>query len=191
MPSEVVIKNPDKFKELALAVIEIELEAIVQLKSQINSNFTKACEHLLNCQGRIVVIGMGKSGHIAGKIAATLASTGSPACFVHPEEASHGDIEIITKKNALLIISYSGETEEIITILPFIKRFNIPMISITGKANSTLAKAASVNLTTTINKEACPLNLAPTASPTAALVLGDALAIALLEARGFTQEDFA
>ena len=146
---------------------------------------------MLACKGRIVVTGMGKSGHIGNKIAATLASTGSPAFFVHPGEASHGDLGMITASDVVLALSNSGDTGEIITILPLIKRMHAPLISMTGSADSTLAREADVNLDVSVAKEACPLDLAPTASTTAALVMGDALAIALLEARGFTAEDFA
>jgi len=146
---------------------------------------------MLKCKGRIVVIGMGKSGHIGGKIAATLASTGSPAFFVHPGEASHGDLGMITAKDVVLALSNSGETEEIITILPLIKRLAVPLITLTGNKTSALAKAATVNIDVSVEKEACPLGLAPTSSTTAALVMGDALAIALLEAKGFSAEDFA
>ncbi|MCB1787823.1 MAG: KpsF/GutQ family sugar-phosphate isomerase [Chromatiaceae bacterium] len=146
---------------------------------------------MLDCHGRIVVTGMGKSGHIGNKIAATLASTGSPAFFVHPGEASHGDLGMITAADVVLALSNSGETSEIVTILPLIKRMGAPLISMTGRPDSTLAREAEVNLDVSVAKEACPLDLAPTASTTAALVMGDALAIALLEARGFTAEDFA
>ncbi len=146
---------------------------------------------MLNCSGRIVVIGMGKSGHIGGKIAATLASTGSPAFFVHPGEASHGDMGMVTATDVVLALSNSGETGEILTILPLIKRLGAPLISMTGKPNSTLAREADVNIDVSVEKEACPLGLAPTASTTAALVMGDAMAVALLEARGFTAQDFA
>ena len=191
MLDTLIMDETEKLCELGLAVINTEIDAILRLKSQINPNFAKACRHLLDCEGRTIVMGMGKSGHIGNKIAATLASTGTPAFFIHPGEASHGDLGMITKKDVLIAISYSGETEEIIKILPMIKRFNIPLITITGNPHSTLAKAASINLDAHIEKEACPFNLAPTSSTTAALVLGDALAIALLEARGFTKEDFA
>jgi len=146
---------------------------------------------MINCEGRVVVIGMGKSGHIAGKIAATLASTGTPAFFVHPGEASHGDLGMITTKDVVLAISYSGETNEILVILPIIKRLGVPLISITGKKSSSLAKNSSVHIDVNIDKEACPLGLAPTSSTTVTLVMGDALAISLLEARGFTKDDFA
>jgi arabinose-5-phosphate isomerase len=179
------------FTALGLAVIETELAAVEALKSRLGDDFNRACELLLACEGRIVVIGMGKSGHIGGKIAATLASTGSPAFFVHPGEASHGDLGMITSKDVVIALSNSGNTGEILTIVPIIKRFGIPLISMTGNPGSSLATAAEVNLDVSVSKEACPLGLAPTASTTAALVMGDALAIALLEARGFSAEDFA
>jgi arabinose-5-phosphate isomerase len=183
--------DAQQLKELALAVINTELEAISVLRDRINDDFINACQHLLKCEGRIVVIGMGKSGHIGGKIAATLASTGSPAFFVHPGEASHGDLGMITDKDVVLALSNSGETSEILTILPLIKRLGVPLITLTGKPNSTLAKTADAHLDVSVDNEACPLGLAPTSSTTATLVMGDALAIALLEARGFTAEDFA
>ncbi|MGB0495890.1 MAG: KpsF/GutQ family sugar-phosphate isomerase [Kangiellaceae bacterium] len=176
---------------LGKAVVEIEKLAIETLSTRINSDFAKSCEVLLACQGRIVVIGMGKSGHIGKKIAATLASTGSPAFFVHPGEASHGDLGMITDKDVVIAISNSGETNEIISLLPVIKRLNVPLISMTGKVNSALSKFANVNLDCSVSKEACPMNLAPTASTTATLVMGDALAVSLLDARGFTENDFA
>jgi len=176
---------------LGLAVIETEARAVAALAARIDEGFVRACEHMLACEGRIVVIGMGKSGHIGGKIAATLASTGSPAFFVHPGEASHGDLGMITAKDVVLAISNSGETQEILTILPLIKRLAVPLISMTGNPRSTLATAASVNLDVSVEQEACPLGLAPTSSTTATLAMGDALAIAMLEARGFTTEDFA
>lgn len=178
-------------KSLGLAVITTELEAIDALKTRIDDNFVAACQYLLQCQGRIVVIGMGKSGHIGGKIAATLASTGSPAFFVHPGEASHGDLGMITDKDVVLALSNSGETSEILTIMPLIKRLGVPLIALTGKPESTIAKSANAHIDVAAVKEACPLGLAPTSSTTTALVMGDALAIALLEARGFTAEDFA
>ena len=183
--------DAQQLKALGLAVINTELEAISVLRDRINDDFITACQHLLKCEGRIVVIGMGKSGHIGGKIAATLASTGSPAFFVHPGEASHGDLGMITDKDVVLALSNSGETSEILTILPLIKRLGVPLISLTGKPHSTLAKTAAAHLDVSVDKEACPLGLAPTSSTTATLVMGDALAIALLEARGFTAEDFA
>jgi arabinose-5-phosphate isomerase len=179
------------FKQLGLEVVEIELAEIAALQSRIDENFSKACELLLSCSGRIVVTGMGKSGHIGGKIAATLASTGSPAFFVHPGEASHGDLGMITKNDIVIALSNSGNTAEITTIIPILKRFAVPLISMTGDKNSTLATAADINLDVSVSKEACPHDLAPTSSTTVALVMGDALAVALLQARGFTAEDFA
>ena len=180
-----------KLCEMGRAVIEIEAKMISNLVSRIDQDFVKACHHLHHCEGRIAVTGVGKSGHIGKKIAATFASTGSPAFFIHPSEAKHGDIGMITKKDILLALSNSGESEEILSILPFIKRLQIPLISLTGKPHSTLAKAATVNLDVGVEKEACPLGLAPTSSTTAALVMGDALAMALLDRRGFTENDFA
>ena len=171
--------------------IQLELQAIGDLAARIDQSFCRACDIILDCEGRVVVVGMGKSGHIANKIAATLASTGTPAFFVHPAEASHGDIGMITRKDVVLALSNSGSTAEIVTILPLIKRINAPLISMTGDPNSTLATAADANLDVSVKQEACPLNLAPTSSTTASLVMGDALAIALLEKRGFTAEDFA
>jgi len=183
--------NPESIKSLAKAVLETEAQAILNLTQCINATFIKACEILLACEGRIVVMGMGKSGHIGGKVAATLASTGSPAFFVHPGEASHGDMGMITGKDVVLALSNSGETDELLTLLPLIKRIDVPLISLTGNDKSSLAKAADAHLYIQIEKEACPLQLAPTTSTTAALALGDALAIALLESRGFTADDFA
>ena len=180
-----------QLKSLGLAVINTELEAITALRDRIDDDFVAACQHLLQCEGRIVVIGMGKSGHIGGKIAATLASTGSPAFFVHPGEASHGDLGMITNKDVVIALSNSGETSEVLTILPLIKRLGIPLIAMTGKPHSTIAKNANAHLDVSAVKEACPHGLAPTSSTTTALVMGDALAIALLESRGFTAEDFA
>lgn len=177
--------------ESALRTISLEIAAVEQLKSRIDEAFVKACTLILNCQGRVVVVGMGKSGHVGRKIAATLASTGTAAFFVHPAEASHGDMGMITADDLVLALSNSGTTSEILTLLPLIKRLGITLISMTGNPESVLAKAASVNLDARVEQEACPLNLAPTSSTTATLVLGDALAIALLEARGFTAEDFA
>ncbi|TQV89791.1 KpsF/GutQ family sugar-phosphate isomerase [Aliikangiella coralliicola] len=191
MPQEDRMSLRNQFIERAKNVIEIEQSAVLSLKQKLNDDFAKACEILFNCEGRIVVIGMGKSGHIGNKIAATLASTGSPAFFVHPGEASHGDLGMITTKDVVLALSNSGETSEVTTILPVIKRKNVPLISMTGNANSTLSRFATVNLDTSVEKEACPMNLAPTASTTVSLVMGDALAVALLDARGFTEDDFA
>lgn len=175
----------------ARRVIESEADALKAMAKRIDHHFVKACQLLLHCQGRIVVTGVGKSGHIGKKIAATFASTGSPSFFVHPNEAKHGDIGMITSKDVLLAISNSGEAEEIIFILPVIKRLHVPLITLTGKPHSTLAKAANINLDVSVEKEACPLGLAPTSSTTAALTMGDALAVSLLQQRGFTQEDFA
>jgi len=171
--------------------IDIEQQAVSALRERIDGNFVRACELLLQCRGRVIVTGMGKSGHIGKKIAATLASTGTPAFFVHPGEASHGDLGMITREDAVIAISYSGNSDEIITLLPLLKRLGVPIVSMTGKAHSPLGDEAEVNLNIGVACEACPLALAPTASTTATLVMGDALAIALLEARGFTAEDFA
>ncbi len=171
--------------------ISIEADAVRALENRIDENFTSACELLLNCKGRVIVTGMGKSGHIGKKIAATLASTGTPSFFVHPGEASHGDLGMITADDVVIGISNSGSSAELVTLLPLLKRLNIPLISMAGKANSPLAEAATVHLDISVISEACPLNLAPTSSTTVTLVMGDALAIALLEARGFTAEDFA
>ncbi len=183
--------NTQKIIHLAREVLETEAQAVLNLRDRINDDFIKTCQYLLACEGRIIVTGIGKSGHIANKIAATFASTGSPAFFMHPGEASHGDIGVITKKDVVIALSNSGKTEEILAVLPTIKLLGVPLISITGNPSSTLAKLANVNLDISIEKEACPLGLAPTASTTATLAMGDALAIALLEARGFTSEDFA
>lgn len=179
------------FIRAAKRTIEVESEAVNLLLDKIDDGFITACELILACEGRVVVTGMGKSGHISNKIAATLASTGTPAFFVHPGEASHGDMGMITQKDVVLAISNSGTTAEIITILPLIKRMGAPLISMTGAPDSTLARAAQAHLDVSVKQEACPLGLAPTSSTTAALVMGDALAIALLEARGFSAEDFA
>ncbi len=175
----------------AQRTIQLEREAIDALLPRIDADFVRACELILACKGRVVVVGMGKSGHVGNKIAATLASTGTPSFFVHPAEASHGDMGMITRDDVVLALSNSGSTAEIVTLLPLIKRLGITLISLTGNPDSPLAKAAAANLDARVAQEACPLNLAPTSSTTAALVLGDALAIALLEARGFTAEDFA
>jgi arabinose-5-phosphate isomerase len=184
--------NENTLQDLALAVIKTEARAIEQLGEEIRKpSFAHACRLMLECRGRVVVMGMGKSGHIAGKIAATLASTGTPAFFVHPGEASHGDLGMITASDVVLALSNSGETGELVTILPLIKRLRVPLIAMTGNPDSTLARAAAASIIVSVEKEACPLGLAPTASTTAALAMGDALAIALLETRGFTAEDFA
>lgn len=181
----------EELLSLAGRVLDIESRAVLQLKQRLDGSFTAACKLCLETTGRVVVTGMGKSGHIGGKIAATLASTGTPAFFMHPAEASHGDLGMITGQDLLLAVSYSGETQEVVTILPLVKRMGAKLISMTGKPGSTLAKAADVHLNVAVDEEACPLNLAPTASTTATLAMGDALAVALLESRGFTAEDFA
>jgi arabinose-5-phosphate isomerase len=181
----------NSFKESALRTISLEQDAVAELKNRINDQFSDACSLMLDCSGRIIVMGMGKSGHIANKIAATLASTGTPAHFVHPAEASHGDIGMITENDVVLALSNSGTTEELVSILPVLKRKGVPLIAMTGDASSILAQSANVNLDASVEVEACPLGLAPTTSTTASLVMGDALAMALLEARGFTAEDFA
>ncbi|ATI02781.1 MULTISPECIES: KpsF/GutQ family sugar-phosphate isomerase [Cycloclasticus] len=180
-----------QLKQLGLAVVQTEADAIANLAGHIDEHFIDACELMLKCDGKVVVIGMGKSGHIGNKIAATLASTGTPAFFIHPGEASHGDLGMITKNDVALALSNSGETGEVLTILPILKRLGIPLISITGNPSSTLASLSDAPINASVAKEACPLGLAPTSSTTAALVMGDALAIALLEARGFTEADFA
>ena len=180
-----------KLIDLGRAVIRTEATAVSELEERVDENFARACQLLLACTGRTVVIGMGKSGHIGSKIAATLASTGTPAFFVHPGEASHGDMGMITKHDVVIALSNSGETDELLTLLPVIKRLNVPLIALTGKTDSTLAKAATVTINVGVREEACPLGLAPTSSTSAALAMGDALAIALLEHRGFSADDFA
>lgn len=185
------MRQNQNIETLALAVIQIEAQAVAALAGQIDARFVAACRMMLACKGRVVVIGMGKSGHIAGKIAATLASTGTPAFFVHPGEASHGDLGMITRQDVVLALSNSGETAEILTILPIIKRLGTPLIAMTGNPDSTLAKFADAHLNVGVAQEACPLGLAPTSSTTVALVMGDALAVSLLETRGFTRDDFA
>lgn len=191
MNSRSLTAESENLKALGLAVIKNEAAAVLNLSNRITDDFARACRFMLACKGRIVVTGMGKSGHICGKIAATLASTGSPAFFVHPGEASHGDLGMITDKDVVLALSNSGETREILTIVPIIKRLGIPLIALTGDATSNLALEADVHIDVGVKQEACPLNLAPTSSTTAALAMGDALAIALLESRGFTEQDFA
>lgn len=171
--------------------IQMERDAVHSLLERLDQHFISACQALIKCTGRIVVTGMGKSGHVGKKIAATLASTGSPAFFVHPGEASHGDMGMITRQDVVIALSNSGNTSEVVTLLPLLKRLGVPLISITGNPDSVMARAALANLHTGVEQEACPLNLAPTSSTTTALVMGDALAIALLEARGFSAEDFA
>jgi arabinose-5-phosphate isomerase len=179
------------YQQLGKAVLQTEANAISALIERIDEGFQRACEMVLACEGRIVVTGMGKSGHIGNKIAATLASTGTPAFFMHPGEASHGDLGMITAEDLVIALSNSGETGEITMLLPLLKRLQVPVISLTGNPRSTLAEMADVNLDVAVEKEACPLGLAPTSSTTASLAMGDALAVAVLEARGFTEEDFA
>lgn len=179
------------YEVVAKKVIDIEARAVAALGDRVGNSFSKSCELLSACQGRIVVTGMGKSGHISRKIAATLASTGSPAFFIHPGEASHGDAGMITAHDVVLALSNSGETNELITLLPFFKRKGIPIISMTGNSQSTLAMQSDIHLDVSVEQEACVMGLAPTSSTTASLVMGDALAIALLEASGFSKEDFA
>lgn len=183
--------HPDRLIQAAHAVIDTERQAIGDLRQRIDRHFVRACGLILACRGRVVVLGMGKSGHIGHKIAATLASTGTPSFFVHPAEAGHGDLGMITRADVVVSLSNSGETAEIITLLPVIKRLDIPLIALTGDPASTLGRAATVCLDVSVAREACPLGLAPTASTTACLALGDALAVALLEARGFNADDFA
>jgi len=184
-------KQAPEFIALGQAVLETESQAVAALSARLDKNFVGACELILQCQGRVVVVGMGKSGHIGSKIAATLASTGTPAFFVHPAEAQHGDMGMITPQDVVITLSNSGETDEVTALLPLIKRMGAPLIAMTGRPESTMGKAANVVLDTSVEKEACPLNLAPTASTTATLAMGDALAVAVLDARGFTAEDFA
>lgn len=176
--------------DLAKEVLEIEAHSILKMKNSINGNFEKAIEILYACKGRVIVTGMGKSGLIGKKIAATLSSTGTPSYFLHPAESTHGDSGVITRDDVIIAISNSGETQELLNLLPLIKRFGVPMIALTGGLNSTLAKTSDVFLDISVEKEACPLNKAPTASTTATLAMGDALAVCLLEKRGFTEEDF-
>ncbi len=176
---------------MARRVLDIESRAVSDLAARLDAAFAAACRRLDETRGRVVVSGMGKSGHVSSKIAATLASTGTPAFFMHPAEASHGDLGMITADDTLLAISYSGETDEVLTILPLVRRLGAGLVSITGNPKSTLAREADVHLNVAVDEEACPLNLAPTASTTATLAMGDALAVALLEKRGFTAEDFA
>lgn len=180
-----------KIKSTGLSVLDIESKAISALKDKINAAFVATCLALLACEGRVVVMGIGKSGHIGKKIAATLSSTGTPALFLHPAEASHGDIGMITSKDIVLTLSYSGEATEILTLIPFIKRLGIKIIALTGAPESTLANIADIALDIGVRQEACPLGLAPTASTTAMLAMGDAIALAVLDARGFTVSDFA
>ncbi|SUZ79393.1 uncharacterized protein METZ01_LOCUS32247 [marine metagenome] len=183
--------NKIDFTREGREVLSLESRALGQLADRLDARFSRACELLLACEGRVIVVGMGKSGHIGGKIAATLASTGTPAFFVHPGEASHGDLGMITPGDLVIAISNSGETPEILALLPIIKRMGIPLIAMTGQAASTLGNTAVECLDTSVDKEACPHNLAPTASTTATLGMGDALAVAVLKSRGFSRDDFA
>ncbi len=184
---------PEKFdyRSVGRRVLNIEKQAIEGLFAFLDERFDQACQLLFACTGKVIVMGMGKSGHIAGKLAATLASTGTPAFFVHPGEASHGDLGMIGPQDVVIALSHSGESSEILALLPVLKRWGVPLITLTGNPNSTMAREAEVHLCVRIDQEACPLGLAPTASTTASLVMGDALAVALLEARGFTAKDFA
>lgn len=183
--------DPDQLLVRGRRVLETEVAAVTALQGRLDGAFVEACRLLHDCKGRVVVTGMGKSGHIGNKIAATLASTGTPSFFLHPAEASHGDIGMITQEDVVIAISNSGETAELVTILPVIKRLGVPMIAMTGRPQSTLGKAAAAVLDVSVAEEACPHNLAPTASTTATLAMGDALAVAVLEARGFSEHDFA
>ncbi len=191
MTREKTHKVEADFIHLGRSVIRTEAAAAHALLERLDSGFSRACRLLLECSGRVVVIGMGKSGHIAGKFAATLASTGTPAFFVHPGEAGHGDLGMIVSGDVVVALSNSGETEEIIRLIPMIKRLGVPLVAMTGNANSSLACEADVSIDISVEREACPLGLAPTASTTVALIMSDAIAIALLEVRGFSEHDFA
>lgn len=182
--------NLNSLTELAKSVLDIEADSIIKLKDRINGNLTSAVETIINGKGRVIVTGMGKSGHIGRKIAATLSSTGTPAYFLHPAESTHGDSGVITRQDVVIALSNSGETLELLNLLPLIKRFDVPLIAFVGNTNSTLAKRADIVFDVSVEKEACPLGKAPTASTTAALAMGDALAICLLHQRGFSAEDF-
>ncbi len=186
-----IVASPERLIARAVEVLRIESRAVERLSERIGPDFARACALILDCRGRVVVSGIGKSGHVARKIAATLASTGTPAFFMHPAEASHGDLGMVTRDDVFVALSNSGSTEELVRIVPLIKRQGARMIAMTGRPDSLLANLADVHLDAGVEREACPLNLAPTASTTAALALGDALAIALLDARGFSPEDFA
>jgi len=177
--------------EIAKAVIQTEAESILALKDRINNDFAKACETLKNCRGKVVLVGMGKSGHIAKKISSTLSSTGTPSFYLHPGEAGHGDLGMVSHDDVVIIVSYSGESDEIIALLPGIQRMNVPIISMTGNINSLIASSSDFHLDVSVEKEACPNNLAPTSSTTSALVMGDAIAVSLINAHNFTPEDFA
>lgn len=187
---EAMMMNTSRINELAKEVLDIEANSILRLKNSIDHNFDNAIELLYNCKGRVIITGMGKSGHIGRKIAATLSSTGTPSYFLHPAESTHGDSGIITRNDIIIAISNSGETQELLNLLPLIKRFGVKMIGMTGKMDSTLAHSSDVVLDISVEREACPLNKAPTASTTATLAMGDALAVCLLEKRGFSEQDF-
>ena len=191
MNSRSIVASGDRLILRAVEVLRIEAEAVEALSQRIGAPFVRACEMILACSGRVVVSGIGKSGHVARKIAATLASTGTPAFFLHPAEASHGDLGMVTRDDVLVAVSNSGATEELARIMPIARRQGTRLIAITGRVDSPLARLADVHLDAAVDREACPLNLAPTASTTAALALGDALAVALLDARGFGPDDFA
>jgi arabinose-5-phosphate isomerase len=192
-PAAISPLSPDDSQLLAYGrrALEIEAQAVAILAPRLDARFAAACRICLGCEGRVVVTGMGKSGHIARKIAATFASTGTPAFFLHPAEAGHGDLGMITRSDVVVAISNSGETPELVLLLPHLKRLAVPLIVLVGKVDSTLGRAASVAVDVSVPAEACPLNLAPTASTTATLAMGDALAVSVLEARGFTEQDFA
>ena len=177
--------------EIAKSVIQTEADSILLLNDRIDQNFDDACQLLASCQGKVILIGIGKSGHIAKKIASTFSSTGTPSFFMHPSEAGHGDLGMVNYNDVLVIISYSGESDEILTLLPGIKRLNVPIISMTGNAQSSIAESSAFHLDVSVEKEACPHNLAPTSSTTVALVMGDAIAISLISAHNFTSDDFA
>lgn len=181
----------DDILNIAKRVLKIESEAVANLTERLNSDFKRAVEIIFNSKGRVVVTGMGKSGLVGKKIAATLASTGTPAFFLHPAEASHGDLGMVTSDDVIIAISNSGETEELVNLIPFLKRFNVSLISMTGNPESTLSKASDVTLDVSVKEEACPMGIVPTASTTATIAMGDALAVALLIKRGFKEEDFA
>ena len=185
------MNSREKFKTAGKRTIDIEAKALRTLTASINEDFANACEQILNCKGHAIIIGVGKSGHIGKKIAATLASTGTPAFFVHPAEAGHGDLGMITQNDCVIMLSHSGNSDEVLALIPALKRLKVSVIAIVGNTNSDLAQHADITLNACVEEEACPHNLAPTASTTATLALGDALAVALLEARQFSRDDFA
>ena len=189
--SQIDLPTDFDFQRVGREVLEIEREGLAQLDQYINEDFTHACEKIFRCAGKVVVMGMGKSGHIGRKMAATFASTGTPSFFVHPGEAAHGDLGMVTPKDVVIALSNSGESNEILALIPVLKRLQVPLICMTSRPESSMARAADIHLCVKVLKEACPLGLAPTSSTTATLVMGDALAVALLKARGFTAEDFA